>query len=150
MVFLLTAVQNTITFTYCRLKRSVKFEFVNQMIIPSTRVFKKLFRKIRTGRIMTKIRSGKIVYLENPCQEIVLKYVPREYGRYGKYYVKQYGLDKYGKDFDSVSILMAVMDGKRINKARYDSYHSAENVIWNRKINTPSMERAVKDTWVYV
>jgi hypothetical protein len=120
------------------------------MVKASTGGYKRFLKRFRTGRILNKIRSGKIVYLENPVEEIVLRYVPREYGRCGKYYVKHYGRDKQEISYDSVSILMAVMEGRRISKSRYDSYHLNESVIWNRKINEPAMQKSVNSTWVYV
>ena len=120
------------------------------MVKESTGGYKRFLKRFRTGRILTKIRSGKIVYLENPVEEIVLRYVPREYGRCGKYYVKHYGRDGQEISYDSVSILMAVMEGRRISKSRYDSYHLNESVIWNRKINAPAMQKSVNSTWVYV
>lgn len=92
------------------------------------------------GRIFNIFRSGKVVYMENPMEKIVLRYVPREYSKYGKYYVKYYGRDSNNINFNSVSILMAVMEGRRISKTRYDSYRLNEGVIWKRKYNSPGSE----------
>ena len=107
------------------------------MITDSLGGYKRFLRNIRAGAIVNKIVSGKIVYLENPLEEIVLRYASREYKRYGKYYVKHYGRNDYELNIYSASILLAVMEGKRIKKERYDSYNLVEDVIWNRKVNVP-------------
>lgn len=120
------------------------------MITASIRGYKRILRKIRSGKILNRIGSGKITYFENPAEEIAFKYIPGRTGRLGKYYAKYYGRNEYEINFDSTSILMGVMEGKPISKAKYDSYHLIESVIWNRRINAPSMNRAVSDAWAYV
>lgn len=119
----------------------IKFELQTFAMMPeSIRGYKGILGKLETAGILKKIGSGKVVYLENPLEEIVLRYVPREYSRYGKYYVKYYGRNGCEINFDSVSILKAVMEGKRISKARYDGYHLVEDVICNRKTTCPFIE----------
>jgi hypothetical protein len=107
------------------------------MITESFRDYKRVLKNFRAGGIVNKIVSRKIVYLENPLEEIVLRFVPGEYFKYGKYYVKHYGRNEYEVNINSASILMAVMEGRRIKKARYDSYNSIEDVICNRRVNAP-------------
>lgn len=102
---------------------------------------KRILRKIRSDKILNRIGSGKIVYFLNPLEEIAFKYLPGEIGKPSKYYAKHYGRNEYEIDFDSSSILMAIMEGKQISKARYDKYHLIKGVYWNGNIKIPERER---------
>lgn len=104
-------------------------------------LIKRILRKIRSDKILNRIGSGKIVYFLNPLEEITFKYIPGEPGKLGKYYAKHFGRNEYEIDFDSSSILMAVMEGKPISKARYDNYHLIESVFWKGNIKIPARER---------
>jgi len=84
---------------------------------------KRTLRRIRSDKIQNKIGAGKIVYFLNPLEEIAFKYVPGEPGKPGKYYAKYYGQNEIEMNFDSSSILMGVMEGKPISRARYNHYH---------------------------
>jgi hypothetical protein len=102
------------------------------MIIESVR---RILKRIRSDKILNKIGSGKIVYFENPLEEIAIKYIPGEPGKAGRYYAKHYGRNEYEIDFNSSSVVMGVMEGKQIRKARYFRYHLTESVHWNRNLN---------------
>jgi|APIni6443716594_1056825.scaffolds.fasta_scaffold80554_2 hypothetical protein len=99
------------------------------MIVASV---KRILKRITSSKILNEISSGKIVYFENPVEELAFKYIPGGLGKIGKYYAKYYGQDEYEIDFDSTSILMAVMEGKQISKTRFDNFHLIEGVVWNR------------------
>jgi hypothetical protein len=111
-----------------------------------TAPFKRILRKIRSGKIQNKIGTGKIVYFLNPLEEIAFKYVPGKFGKSGKYYAKYYGQNEFEIDYDSSCILLAVMEGKQISKARYDNYHLVEGVSWNRSIKTNAAYNAAAAT----
>ena len=100
--------------------------------------FKRILKEIRSEKILNKIESGKIVYFENPVEEIAFKCIHSEIGKPSKYYAKHYGRDEYEIDFDSSYIIMAALEGKPISKARYDRYHLFEGNFCNRdfKINS--------------
>ncbi len=120
------------------------------MATASFRGIKRILRKFRSDMILNRIGSGKVTYFENPLEEIAFKYIPGGPGKLGKYYAKYYGRNESEINFDSTSILMGVMEGKPISKARYERFHLIESVIWNRKINAPAMEKTVSKAWVYV
>jgi hypothetical protein len=120
------------------------------MITATIKGYKRILRKIRSRNILNGILSGKTTYFENPVEEIAFKYIPGQSGGPGKYYAKYYGRNESEINFDSTSILMGVMEGKKITKARYERYHLIESVIWNRKINTPAMEKTMSKRWVYI
>jgi hypothetical protein len=92
----------------------------------------RILRKIRSDKILNKIDSGRIVYFENPLEEMAFKYIPGEPGKFGKYYAKHFRRDEYEIDSDSSSILIAVMEGRPISKTRYERFHLIEGVYWNR------------------
>jgi len=85
--------------------------------------FKRILKEIRSGKILDKIGSGRIVYFENPSEGIAFKCIHSTIGKPSKYYVKHFGRDEYEIDFDSSYIIMAVLEGKPISKAAYDRYH---------------------------
>ncbi|MGB8490327.1 MAG: hypothetical protein WCE64_04660 [Bacteroidales bacterium] len=120
------------------------------MISAYLRGYKRILRKFGSERILSKIGSGKVTYFENPAEGIAFKYIPGETGRPGRYYAKYYGQNGSEINFDSTSILVGVMEGKKISKSRYNRYQLIENVIRNRKINIDAMARTVNSTWVYV
>jgi hypothetical protein len=97
---------------------------------------KRILKKIRSDKILNRIGSGKIVYFENPLEEIAIKYIPGEPGKTGKYYAKRYGRNEYEIDFNSSCVLMGVMEGRPISKTKYFNYHSIESVHWNGSLNT--------------
>ena len=101
------------------------------MITPSV---KRILKKIRSERILNEICSGKTVYFENPVEEIAFKCIHCGIGKPSKYYAKHFGRDEYKIDFDSIYIIMAVMEGKPIRKTRYDSYHLVKSVFRNRDV----------------
>jgi hypothetical protein len=107
------------------------------MIAASVRCFKRILRNVRSGLILNRIGLGKTVCFENPLEEIAIKYIPGDTGRQGKYFAKHYGRDEYEIEPDSSCILIGVMEGKPISKARYNRYHLIEGVYWTRKIQTP-------------
>ncbi len=84
--------------------------------------FRKILRRIRTGKILNKIGSGKRVFFEIPLEHIAFKYIPGKLGKLGKYFTKQYGRNESELDFDS-TFVKAVMEGKQISRATYDKYH---------------------------
>jgi len=108
-----------------------------------TASIKRILRKIRSEKIQNKIETGKIVYFLNPLEEIAFKYVPGKSGKSGKYFAKYYGQNEFEIDYDSSCILMAVMEGKQISKARYNNYHLIEGVSWNRSTKTSAAYKAV-------
>jgi hypothetical protein len=108
-----------------------------------TTSIKRILKRITSGKIQNRIASGKIVYFENPLEELAFRYIPGELGKLGKYYAKYYGQNEYEIDSDSTSILMAVMEGKQISKTRYDNFHLIKGVVWNRKIKTPATYKSV-------
>jgi hypothetical protein len=95
---------------------------------------KRILRRIRSDKILNRIGSGKIVYFENPLEEIAFKYIPGGSDKLGKYFAKHYGRNEYETDFNSSSVVMGIMEGKQISKARYDNYHLIEGVYWNRNL----------------
>jgi predicted phage-related endonuclease len=106
-----------------------------------TESIKRILRKIRSDKILNEIESGKIVYFENPLEEIAFKCIHRGIGKLSKYYAKHYGRGEYEIDFDSSYVIMAVMEGKPISKTRYDRYHLIEGVFWNRDVKIPARTR---------
>jgi len=106
-----------------------------------TESIKRILRRIRSVKILNEIESGKIVYFENPLEEIAFKCIHRGIGKPSKYYAKHYGRDEYEIDFDSSYVIMAVMEGIPISKARYDRYHLIEGVFWNRDIKIIARKR---------
>jgi hypothetical protein len=101
----------------------------------------RILRKIKSDIILNEICSGKTVYFENPVEEIAFKCIHCGIGKPSKYYAKHYGRDEYEIDLDSSYIIMAVMEGKPISKARYDHYHLIEGVFWNRDFKIPARTR---------
>jgi hypothetical protein len=108
-----------------------------------TASIKRILRKNRQRKILNKIESGKIVYLESPLEELAFKYIPDELGKLGKYYTKYYGQDEYEINPDSGSVFLAVNEGELISKHRYNRYHLIEGVHWNREIKTPATLKSV-------
>jgi hypothetical protein len=107
------------------------------MIIESV---KRILKRFRSDKILNKIGSGKIVYFENPLEAIAIKYLPGEPGKVGKYYAKHYGRNEYEIDFNSSCVVMGVMEGKRISRAKYFNYHLIESFHWNRALNNSVIE----------
>jgi hypothetical protein len=101
------------------------------MITASIRSYTRILKKIRSGKILNKIASGKTVYFENPLECIAFKYIPGELGKFGKYYIKHPDQNEYEIDSDSNSILTAIMEGKQIRKAKYDKYHIGDDTFEN-------------------
>ena len=106
-----------------------------------TASIKRILREIRSEKILNEIESGKIVYFENPLEEIAFKCIHSGMGTPSIYFAKQYGRDEYEIDFDTSYIIMAVMEGKPISKARYDKYHLIAGDFWNRDIKIPPRTR---------
>ena len=96
---------------------------------------KRILKRIRSYKILRKIGSGKVVYFENPLEEIAIKYIPGEPGKTGKYYAKHYGRNEYEIDFNSSCVVMGAMEGRPISRSRYGSYHLIESVHWNGSLN---------------
>lgn len=109
--------------------------------------FKRILRDFRSDKILNRIGSGKLVYFENPLEEIALRYVPGDPGKVGKYYAKHYGRNEYEIDPDSSCILMGIMEGKQISKSRYDRYHRIEGTYWKRRIRTFPEEKVIDSSW---
>jgi hypothetical protein len=107
-------------------------------------IFQRILRKIRSDKILNKIESGKMVYFENPLEEIAFKYMPGGMGRLGKYYAKHYNQDEYEIDPDSTSILMAVMEGRPIRRTKYNNYHLIKGVYWSRDIKNSCNRQSYK------
>jgi hypothetical protein len=103
---------------------------------------KRILKRIRSDKILNKIRSGRIVYFENPLEEIAIKYIPGEPGKVGKYYAKHYGRNEYEIDFNSSCVVMGVMEGKPISKAKYFNYHLTESLHWTRNLNNSFREHS--------
>lgn len=99
------------------------------------RSIKRILKRINSGIIQKRIRSGKIVYFESHLEELAFKYIPDIFGEPGKYYAKYYGQDEYEINSDSSSVFQAVNEGKLISKRRYIRYHLIEGVHWNRRIS---------------
>ena len=97
---------------------------------------KRILKRIRSYKILNRIGSGKVVYFENPLEEIAIKYIPGEPGKTGKYYAKHYGRNEYEIDFNSSCVVMGAMEGRQISKTRYCNYHFVESVHWNGSFNT--------------
>jgi hypothetical protein len=104
-------------------------------------LIKRILKKIRSDKILNKIGSGRTVYFENPLEEIAFKCVHSGIGRPSKYYAKQYGRDEYEIDLDSSYVIMAVLEGNPISKARYDKYHLIAGSFWNRDTKIPAQTR---------
>ncbi|HBC78040.1 MAG TPA: hypothetical protein DEO60_11025 [Bacteroidales bacterium] len=102
----------------------------------------KLLKRIRSDKILNKIGSGNIVYFENPLEEIAFKCIHSEIGKPSKYFAKHFGRDEYQIDFDSGNIIMAVLEGKPISKARYDKYHLIPGLFRNhcKRISEPDSQ----------
>lgn len=96
---------------------------------------KRILKRIRSDKILNRIGSGRIVYFENPLEEIAIKYIPGEPGKTGKYYAKHYGRNEYEIDFNSSCVIMGAMEGKQISKTRYGNYHLVESVHWNGSLS---------------
>ena len=99
------------------------------MITALTSGYKRILGKIRSGKILNKIGSGKRVFFENPFEQIAFKYIPGGPGKPGKYFAKRYGRNEFEIDFDS-TFVMAVLKGKEISRLRYDNYNLIEGVSW--------------------
>lgn len=110
------------------------------MIKESIIRYKRILREIRSGKILNRIGSGKIVYFENPFDKIALKYIPGGPGKFGKYFAKYHGMDEFEIDFNSSYVLMAALEGRQISKARYDNYHLIEGSFWDKNINNSRNE----------
>lgn len=107
-----------------------------------TSSIKRILKTLRTDELLNKIASGKhIVYFENKVEGIAFKCVHSEIGKPSKYYAKHFGRDEFEIDLDSVPVMMAVMEGSPISKARYDKYHLILGNFWNRNINIYPRER---------
>jgi hypothetical protein len=106
----------------------------------------RILRRIRSDKILKKIESERVVYFENPLEEIALRYNPGEYGKSGKYYAKYYRQDEYEIDPDSSSVLMAVMEGRQISRTRYNNYHLIEGVYRNRERNSQYYKRVLANS----
>jgi hypothetical protein len=106
-----------------------------------TALNKRILRKIRSAKILNEIKSGKTVYFENPLEDIAFKCIHRGIGKPSKYYAKYHGRDEYEINLSSSYIIMTVMEGKPISKARYDHYHLIKGVFWNRDIKVPARTR---------
>jgi hypothetical protein len=102
----------------------------------------KMLKGIRSDKILNKIGSGQIVYFENPLEEIAFRCIHSEIGKPSKYFAKHFGRNEYEIDFDSSNIIMAVLEGKPISKARYDRYHLIPGVFRNRclRISEPARQ----------
>ncbi|MGB8490762.1 MAG: hypothetical protein WCE64_06855 [Bacteroidales bacterium] len=82
----------------------------------------RILKEYRSVRILNKIGLGKSVYFENPFEETAIKYLPGETGKTSKYFIKGHDQNEHEIDFDSNSILKAILEGKPISRARYDKY----------------------------
>ena len=103
---------------------------------------KRILKTFRTEELLNKIASGKnIVYFENKPEGIAFKCVHSETGKPSKYYAKHFGRDEFEIDFDSGPVIMAVLEGNPISKAKYDKYHLISGNFWNRNINITSRKR---------
>ena len=102
---------------------------------------KKILKAIRSEKVLNKIASGRIVYFENRAEGIAFKCVHIETGKPSKYYAKHFGRDEFEIDFDSGPVIMAVLEGNPISKAKYDKYHLISGNFWNRNINITSRRR---------
>jgi hypothetical protein len=102
----------------------------------------RILKEIRSDKILNKIGSGKIVYFENPMEEIAFKCIHSEIGKPSKYFAKHFGRDEYEIDFDSCKVIMSVLEGKPISKSRYDRYHLIPSVFRNRcfRISEPASQ----------
>jgi hypothetical protein len=102
----------------------------------------KMLKGIRSDKILNKIGSGQIVYFENPLEEIAFRCIHSEIGKPSKYFAKHFGRNEYEIDFDSSNIIMAVLEGKPISKARYDRYHLIPGIFRNRclRISEPARQ----------
>jgi hypothetical protein len=74
-------------------------------------------------RIYEKMRLGQKVYFENIFEDIVIKYVPGEPGKMGKFFAKYYGRDEYEISYSTNVVVMGELEGKIISKSKYDNYH---------------------------
>ena len=101
----------------------------------------RILKEIRTDKILNKIGSGKIVYFENPLEEVAFKCIHNEIGKPSKYFAKHFGRNEFEIEFDSSYVIMAVLEGKPISKARYDRYHLIAGVFRNRNIKLPALTR---------
>ncbi len=99
-----------------------------------TASIKRILSKIKSDKILDEINSGRIVYFENNQEEIAFKCIHCGIGNPSKYFAKHFGRDEYEIELDSSYIVMTVMEGKPISKARYDQYHLIEGLIWNRDV----------------
>jgi len=108
------------------------------MITPS---IKGILKTFRTNKILNKIASGKIAYFENKVEGIAFKCVHSVIGKPSRYYAKHFGRDEFEIDFDSVHVIMAVMEGNPVSKERYDKYHLILGNFWNGNINIYPRER---------
>lgn len=97
-----------------------------------TESIKRILKRIKSDIILNRLGSGKEVYFENPIEEIALRYIPGAHGEIGKYYAKHYGREEYEIDFNSSSVMMGVMEGRMISKARYRTYHLTISNYWNK------------------
>jgi hypothetical protein len=102
---------------------------------------KRILKNIRSEKVLNKIESGRIVYFENPLEEIAFKCIHSKIGKPSKYYAKHYGRDEYEIDFDSSYIIMAALEGKPISKSRYNRYHLIEGNYRNRDSRINSRTR---------
>ena len=116
-------------------------KMTKKSITPILLSFKKILKEIRSEKILSKIVGGRIVYFENPKEEIAFKCIHTDIGKPSKYYVKYYGRDEYEIDFNSSHIIMAALEGRPISKARYDKYHLVEGKSSGRDFESPSSTR---------
>jgi hypothetical protein len=111
-------------------------------------LFKGILRRIRSGKILNKIASGEIVYFENPLENVALKYIPGGLGKLGNYFIKPYGQNESKIDFDSASILSAIIVGKQISKSKYNNYHLINWFFWNKNTITSTQDRTMDEVLV--
>lgn len=109
--------------------------------------FNKILQGIRSDKILNRIGSGKVVYFENPLEEIAFKCIHSDIGKPSKYFAKHFGRSEYQIDFDSGNIIMAVLEGKPISKSRYEKYHLIPGIFRNRfkRVSEPDSHWAISN-----
>jgi len=94
--------------------------------------------------IQRRIISGEMVYFESPLEELAFKYIPDKHDIFGgKYFAKCYCHDEYEVNPDSSSVDLAINEGTRISKNRYDRYHMIKGDHWNKQLKTPYKRKSV-------
>lgn len=97
--------------------------------------FKRILQRLHSDNILKMISSRRLVYFENLTEEIAFRFVPGEKGKTGRYYAKHWGRNEYEIEANSTSVVMGVMEGKRISREKYESYHLVQSAYWSRKLN---------------